>query len=448
MATTHLPSRWPVLLIGLALGAVIGAGALWWLDRDTESETESASDQLTTQTVTAESRDLISYEEWAGLLSSGSPATVAASARGTITRTAEIGDVIVAGDLLAEIDGAPVVALYGAVPQFRALSEDVDDGADIRQLEENLVALGHDPDGTVTVDDEFTHNTGLMVTRWEESLGFEEPDDVVDAGQIAFIAGPSEVASTTAVGSQAAQGQPLLTTVTLAESGWISLPVNVAAIDGLSDVGRLLDDNVDLASLTISDQRNALVAVTTEPDDSIEGRYEVEIPLGATIAEVVLDDDIWVEAGRPIYRWELAQGAIELDVDVDSIDTFAVGLPVVVELPDGTLVDAAVETISDVAETVQVGQDSSTVLAVSVEPLEPLDGTFTAGPVTIRTEDTAILGATVVPVRALIAFSEGGHAVDVEGSGLVAVELGTFDDGWVEVTNGTIQPGDNLIAPA
>ncbi|MFT7474871.1 MAG: peptidoglycan hydrolase-like protein with peptidoglycan-binding domain [Verrucomicrobiales bacterium] len=444
-------SRLPALLVGLALGAAAGAGTLWYLTRDTPTTTGAETQQAQTVPVVAEARDLVSYEEWAGTLTSGTPGTVAASARGTITRTAEIGDMIEAGEVLAEIDGAPVVALYGSVPQFREIAEDIDSGADIRQLEENLVALGFDPDGTVTVDEEFTYNTGLMVARWEESLGFAEADSVVDAGQVAFITGPSEVISTSAVGSQAVQGQPLIMTVTLAESGFIALPISITAIETLVVEGMLIDQSTALANLTTNDDlSHSLIATNSEPNAAatVEGRTEVVVPAGAVIVDVVLDQDTSVEAGRPIYRWEIAQGAIELEVDVDNIDTFELALAVVVELPDGAVINARVETISDVARTVQAGQQSATVLDVTVAPDEPLDGRFTSGPVIIRTKDTSILQATVVPVRALIALAEGGHAIEVDGRGLVAVELGTFDEGWVEITNGAVNPGDTVLAPA
>ncbi len=442
------PARWPALLVGLVLGAAVGIGAWIWFDQaDTDTEATVETETETT-TVQAETRDLVSFTEWTAQLTAGEPAVIAASGRGTITRTSDVGTTIRAGDVVAEIDGAPVVALYGSVPQFRELDDDADDGADIEQLEANLVALGYDPDGTVTVDDDYTYNTGLMVERWETDLGIEEPDTTVDLGQIAFIEGPSEVTSRTAVGSQAAPGQPLLATVTLAESGFLANPVNTSAVGALADIDVVLADGLVLADLTVDDTVVPAVAVTGEPDTERTDAYEVQVPDGAVVVDTVLDVFEWTEAGRPTHRWELAQGAIELEVDVDNIDEFDVGLPVVVELPDGTLIDAVVDEVGDVARTTQVGQNAVTVLDVVIEPVEPLTGAFSAGPVTIRVEDEAILGATVIPIRSLIALAEGGHAIDVEGRGLVAVELGTFDDGWVEITNGAVSPGESIVVPA
>lgn len=442
------PARWPLFLVGLLLGAAAGAGVLWYATSGDDRADEIDMASVVTVPVTAETRDLVSYLEWDGTLSSGSPATVAASTRGTITRNSEVGDSILAGDVIAEIDGEAVVALYGSVPQFRELTTQTDSGADVRQLEENLVALGFDPDETVTVDEVFTYNTGLMVTRWEESLGFENPDAEVSAGQIAFIDGPSEVVTSTAVGSQAAQGQALLATVTVADSGFLRLPQTVSSIAMVADSSTELVPDIVLATTVVDDRELPLIGVDRPPDTEREDAIEIQIQVGATIVEVLSEDRALVEVGRPLFRFEIEQSAIETAVAVSDSDAFTVGTEVEVELPDTSLVTAMVTDLSVVARTVQDGQNTNTVVDIVIEPVEPLSSTFTSGPVTIRTEDSSTPNAVVVPVRALIAFLEGGHGIDFEDGRRVAVELGTFDDGWVEITNGVVQAGDTLLAPA
>ncbi|NIR34535.1 MAG: peptidoglycan-binding protein, partial [Actinobacteria bacterium] len=54
------------------------------------------------------------------------------------------------------------------------LQEDVDEGPDVRQLEQALVDLGYDPDGALTVDEDFTGFTATVVERWQEDVGIEE----------------------------------------------------------------------------------------------------------------------------------------------------------------------------------------------------------------------------------------------------------------------------------
>ena len=159
-------SRWPIALLALIIGIALGAAGLWFLERDSGDTASAEADEVETTTTAAEQRDLRRFDEWAGTLQPGPASAITAATRGTLTSTIDEGATIVAGDVVAEIDGTAVVALYGPVPQFRELSIDSDAGADIRQLEENLVALGFDPTGTVTADETFSTTTAAIVEAW------------------------------------------------------------------------------------------------------------------------------------------------------------------------------------------------------------------------------------------------------------------------------------------
>ena len=61
------------------------------------------------------------------------------------------------GKPLYRLDDEPAAwLLYGSLPAWRDFSSGMSDGEDVRQLERNLRALGHDPDGDMTVDDDWT----------------------------------------------------------------------------------------------------------------------------------------------------------------------------------------------------------------------------------------------------------------------------------------------------
>ena len=64
-----------------------------------------------------------------------------------------------------------------------------DEGTDVRQLERNLVALGHDPDGDIEVDDEYDWATTAAVRDWQEALGLDETG-ALEPGQVVFLPGP------------------------------------------------------------------------------------------------------------------------------------------------------------------------------------------------------------------------------------------------------------------
>jgi len=447
-------SPWPPVFAALLVGIAVGAIGLSFLDRDSDEAGTVQTDELQTALATAEQRDLRGFDEWAGTLETGPAATITATTRGTLTQTAAEGTNIIAGDVVAQIDGTPVVALYGPVPQFRELSVDSDAGADIRQLEENLVALGFDPNGTVAVDETFSAETAVIVEAWEAELGLSEPDGIVRAGQIAFIAGPSEVTARTSVGSQVNAGQQILGTVTLAESGFVAVPQDLTSIEATLNAGAELLANTEAGRVDFDDDagvagtilRIADEAPSNDADDEPTTTYALA-PIGAIVADVVLDDTSFVAAGRPIYRWEVPLDSIQLAVSVDETASFEVGRTLEVELPDGQLVDATVSQISDVARTLQDGGTAVTVVDVTVQANEIIESIFTAGPVTIRVETDVTEGAVLVPVRGLLALADGGHAIEVVDRGLVGVELGAFDDGWVEITNDAIAVGEELVVP-
>ena len=56
-----------------------------------------------------------------------------------------------------------------------------------------------------------------------------------------------------------------------------------------------------------------------------------------------------------------------------------------------------------------------------------------------------------MPVNALVALLEGGYAVERVADGtstLVGVELGIFQDGWVEVRADGLDEGDAVAVPS
>lgn len=157
-------------------------------------------------TVAVERRDLIEQETFDGTLRYSNSRTVANQLVGTITSMAREGAKLSRGDALWEVDERPVSLLYGATPAYRTLELGVPDGDDIRQLERNLVALGHDTYDSVTVDRHFDWATVRAIKRWETELAVER-DGVIDFGEVVFQPGPVRVgAHKTTVGTLVGRG--------------------------------------------------------------------------------------------------------------------------------------------------------------------------------------------------------------------------------------------------
>ena len=144
-----------------------------------------------------------------------------------------------------------------------------------------------------------------------------------------------------------------------------------------------------------------------------------------------------------------------VDLDADRADLARAGDAVTVDLPDGTTVDGTISGIGAVAETAtdQFGAPSTPTVEVTVELALP-DGAsaWEQAPIVVRIVRETREDVLAVPVNALVGLLEGGYAVErvaADGSSmLVGVELGLFQDGWVEVRTAGLAEGDAVAVPS
>lgn len=178
------------LIIVVVILIVIGVGGWWALDRFSDDEQVAATDEeVELVSVEVIRTDLVDTETLAGTLRYADPGVLNAGLPGTITDLPEPGATLQRGDVAFEIDGLPVIVMWGDKPAWRSLSESSTDGVDVRQLETNLVLFGY-PDEDLVIDNEFTEVTTRLVEEWQADLGLEETG-VVELGRILFV--PTEV---------------------------------------------------------------------------------------------------------------------------------------------------------------------------------------------------------------------------------------------------------------
>ena len=185
-----------------AAGATALAAGIWLAaDGDDAVPLRAATSGLSTATV--QRRDLVDRETVEGTLSYAGASPLLASAAGTLTAAPEPGAVVRRGRALYSVDGAPAAwLLYGSLPAWRDFAPGMADGEDVRQLERNLRALGHDPDGEMTVDEEWTWATTAAVLRFQDARGLTE-DGVLARGELVFRDGPARVGEVRATVGQA-----------------------------------------------------------------------------------------------------------------------------------------------------------------------------------------------------------------------------------------------------
>jgi peptidoglycan hydrolase-like protein with peptidoglycan-binding domain len=192
--------------------AAFAVGATWAV-AGAQSGSPSANDSAGTQaTATVERRDLVQRESVSGTLGYADSAILYAQRPGTVTALRKSGSGVERGETLYWLDGKPVTLMYGSVPAWRRLDAKADGGRDIRQLERNLVALGHDPDGGIEIDNEWDSATTAAVQSWQAARGLPKTG-AVEPGQIAFLSGPRRIGEhKTTVGALLQPGVEVLET--------------------------------------------------------------------------------------------------------------------------------------------------------------------------------------------------------------------------------------------
>lgn len=265
-------------------------------------------------TAEVERRDLITREEYDGTLGYTDERAVANRGQGTLTWTAGEGTLVRPGAILYRVDTRPVFWFSGGQPAWRTLEDGIDDGLDVRQLEQNLVALGFDPDREIDVDTEFDDATEDAIERWQEKTHQEETG-TIELGTVVFLPGQTRrIADVQGSVGGTAGGAILSTTSTRREAtfdidardaGQVreGKPVQVELPDGsvvggrIAHVGRVAtggsDDPAAEEEPTIEvtvrldagtavdafDQAPVLVRVETEAE-----RDATAVPVGALLA--------------------------------------------------------------------------------------------------------------------------------------------------------------------
>ncbi|MEV4284928.1 peptidoglycan-binding protein [Nonomuraea bangladeshensis] len=186
----------------VASGAVVAAVAA---REDGPAEAGSAAPPARTAAITRS--DLVDELTVPGTLGYAARRALPNLARGVISDTRPEGGVVRRGEWLYEVAGRPVLLLYGETPVYRRLSRG-SRGKDVKQLERNLKALGHDPG---RVDDVFTAETEKAVESWQGASGLPRTGRV-DGAQVIVAPGPVRVAEVT--GAKGAQAGATAVTVT------------------------------------------------------------------------------------------------------------------------------------------------------------------------------------------------------------------------------------------
>lgn len=368
---------------------------------------------------------------------------------GPITEIVEPGTIVEQGDVLYRADGEPVVVLYGETLAYRTLRDASTNltGADVEQLETALVALGYDPDGSVTVDNEFTSYTEQMVEDWQEDIGATD-DGVVNLGEVVFLPGPALVLDASQLGDTAgsnAAAVTLLTGSALSGPDVEQLEATLAALG--------FDPGAVDGTFTTETQQAVIdwqQSVGMDADGVVNLGEVVFRPDAVRVASVNLTIGSSVNPGTALLETSSNQSVVAVDLSAQDQGLLAEGDRVSVVLPNDVETPATVTYVAELATVFGSGPEQQTTFEILIElDDDSLAVGFDEAPVDVLVITDQRLGAMAVPVSSLLALAEGGYAVEVDrGNGqtaLVAVDPGMYADGYVEVEADGLQPGDRVV---
>jgi hypothetical protein len=215
-----------VLALVVAGTAVVVSGAI-----DRRGGGGASGDSVSaTSLATVATRTLSQTRQVNGALGYAGSYTVLGQAPGTVTWLPNVGQVIENGQVLYRVDEAPVVLLSGSTPAYRPLAEGASaadvTGADVAQLNHDLVALGYVNSGDMDRTwDEFTWATKVGVERLQAHLGLAQTG-MLSLGNVVFLPTAARVTLLQAILGGPATG-PVLSATSTARTVSVALDADL-----------------------------------------------------------------------------------------------------------------------------------------------------------------------------------------------------------------------------
>jgi multidrug efflux pump subunit AcrA (membrane-fusion protein) len=206
----------------------------------------------------------------------GGGAGSAGGAPAIYTSLPAVGQTVSRGQTLYSINDRPVPLFYGSTPIGRQLTVGVS-GADVQELEANLVALGYG-DG-LAADGNFTQADTGAVKRWQAALGAPQTG-VVNPGDAVVLPVPLLVSQVkVAAGASAQTGAEII-------DGTSTTPVVTVALDARDQTLARAGETVDVQLPNNQDVKGTITSVGTVATTSGQGSSQTTtIPVTITLAD-------------------------------------------------------------------------------------------------------------------------------------------------------------------
>jgi peptidoglycan hydrolase-like protein with peptidoglycan-binding domain len=287
---------------GVAAAAFLAAaGVIGWAVTRAPAAAPIVSPQVRTTTAPVSRGDVTARVQVGGVLGFDKAYTVVhLMPGGVVTAMPRPGTSVIRGADLYAVAGVPVVLLYGATPAYRDFTRGMTDGADVLELEQNLVALGMDPGHGITVDRHFSGATESAIRRWQAARGLPAGlrTGRLPLGQVVFLPSAIRIGQALVeVGASAGPGVAVLAATTTARVVRVALSADRQTMVHPGDPVRVTIPGM----APVAGKVREISTVATPPS---QGSGQATVPLVITVT---------MPAGAPVLDQAPVQVAITGD---------------------------------------------------------------------------------------------------------------------------------------
>jgi peptidoglycan hydrolase-like protein with peptidoglycan-binding domain len=380
------------------------------------------------------SRTLTESSTVDGTLGYGSTLELYDRVAGTFTWLPAVGAVIARSGTLWRVNNEPVALMYGPVPAYRTLKEDVSKGPDVVELNQNLTALGYDPYGAITGDEVFGEATAAAVRRWQKAEGLSETGEV-ELGRVIFAPGARRVTAVkVALGQDPPGGagakEPAAGTKEEPAAGTKGKPAG----------------SKEPAKKNRPAKKHQAKKEPTKESPSKESPAKESPGSGAG-------------AGMPVLTTTSTQQLVQVKLKAEQQTLARVGRSAPVTLPGGDVVRGRIIDVGSVASAAsegekekgggggEKGEGESATIGVTLT-LEHRLANLDEAPVSVELVKSIRRNVLAVPATALTATAGGGYAIEtLQGRRRVALAVtpGMFANGYVQIEGAGVREGLTVI---
>ena len=270
-------ARFVSALAGVTV-AIVAAATVVYIRGGHPSAAASGSPPAASATGTVEKRTLTSRVQVNGTLGHVGSYQVINGAQGHWTSLPSIGQVISQGQTISSVDASPVVLFYGTTPAYRDFRLGMSDGEDVKELEQNLLALGYGNSSNLVASGHFDSFDVAAIKRWQKAIGLAQTG-VISLGQVVFLPGAIRVTAVSAtLGSLAQPGAPMATASSTTRRVVVNLSANQQASVKVGDKVTITLPNRHTTDGTVS----SVGTVATSSGGGAGGTPTVEVNIAPT----------------------------------------------------------------------------------------------------------------------------------------------------------------------